>query len=201
MTKRIKAHFQYGWWVYLLIIAAVITLWLSVFAQLAKPKANEVLNITFVGGVNSETLADDIKSALDGKTQTPLKKVNVEFISGKNVNLAEIIAMRCLGDCDLIIFGEEYIGGLIAPNFRPLDAEKLSGYFGGITPFVEEEKTYGVLLYDGVSRTNFANYYKGDKKFWAFITPVSENAAGLNGKGSEKDDAALKAIRYLTEAV
>lgn len=200
MNRRTKAHFQYGWWVYLLIVVAAITLWVAVFAQLARPKAYEVLNITIVGEVNGDKITEDLVKELDGKTAHPLKKINVEVVSGKSLNLAEVIAMRCIGDTDLILFDEEFLFKTMSSNFKAVDGEKLNSWFGGITPYEEEDKTYGMLLYDGVSQTNFSNYYNGENKFWAFITPVSENAAKINGVGEEENDSALQAIKYLMGA-
>lgn len=201
MNRRTKAHFQYGWWVYILIIVAVITLWVSVFSQLAKPKPYEVLNITFVGSADDKNLKDDLQNALKDKTSYPLKKINVEVVSGKALNLAEIISMRCMGETDLIIFEEDYIVKPLSLNFKGIDGSKLNGYFNGATLYNEDEKTYGMQLYDGSTKTNFTKYYKGENKWWALITPTSENVAKINGIGEEKNDAALQAIKYLMEAV
>lgn len=200
MKKRIKTHFQYSWWVYLLVIVAVITLWISAFSKLAEPKVYERLNITIVGNVDGKNISTDLDKALEGKTAKPIKELNVEVVSGKNIQLAEIIAMRCIGDCDVVIFEEDFIGGLIAPNFRPLDDSKLLKCFPDAELYKIEDKTYGTLLFDGASQTNFKTYYKGDKKFYAFVTPVSENCAQINGKGEEQHNAAILALKYFTEA-
>lgn len=198
---RIKSHFQYGWWIYLLIVAAVVTLWCSIFYELSKPATNEILTITIVGNVEDTTLADDLKKALDGKTSAELKKINVEVVSGTTLNIGEIVAMRCMGDTDIIIFDEDYIVTPVALNFKAIDESALVNRFGNVELYKEEDSTYGFLLYDGTTKTNFANYYNGEKKFWAFITPVSENASAINGKGKKEDDTALQALEYLMEAV
>ena len=200
MNKRVKTHFQYSWWAYILIIVAVITLWVSVFVKLAEPKADERLNITIVGSVDGKNIAADLEKALESKTNKPLKEINVEIIAGDNVQIGEIIAMRCMGETDLIIFEEEYIVKPLSLNFKPVDESRIKEYFGSSDLYKEDDKTYGVLLYDGTSQINFKTYYKGDKKFYAFVTPVSENCAKLNGKGAEESDAAIQAIKYFTEA-
>lgn len=181
MNKRIKTHFQYGWWVYVLIIVAAVTLWISVFVELAKPKPYEVLNITVVGKADGDKIEEQLKSYFGDE----LKEINVEVIAGNNLMLGEIVAMRCLGETDFIIFEEEYIVKPASLNFSPLDENKLIAYFGERELYREEDKIYGVKM---------------NGNFWALVTPVSENCAKINGKGEEKNDAALRAIKYLTEA-
>lgn len=200
MKRAIKTHFQYSWWVYLLIIAAVITLWVSIFTKLAEPKAYEKLNITIVGNVDGDALSFDLEKVLEGKTNKPLKEINVEVVSVNNLQLGEIIAMRCMGETDLIIFEEDYIVKPLSSNFSPFEENALKNSFPDAEIYSENGKAYGTLLFDGISQTNFKTYYQGDKKFYAFITPVSENCAALNGKGEKENDAVIQAIKYLTEA-
>lgn len=81
MNKReIKIHLQYSWWIYLLLAIAVVAIWLSIFAKLAEPKANEMLNITIVGSVDENKMQSGISTALNGKTEKPLKEIRVESL-------------------------------------------------------------------------------------------------------------------------
>lgn len=197
--SRIRTHFQYSWWVYIVIIVLTSVLWCTVFGRLAQPKADEMLNITIVGDVDDSSLAEDLARALEGKTSKPLKEVNIEVVSGSNGMLGDIIAMRCLGETDLMIFEEDYLLRPMSSNFGVIDTEQLKQYITDAEFYNEDGEVLGMLLYDGMTDCNFVRYYSGDKKFWVFITPVSENAAMVNGKGTEDADAALQAITYLME--
>lgn len=197
--NRIKAHFQYGWWVYPVIFAAVSVLWWTVFSRLAEPKADELLNITIVGEADDTGLAEDLSAALKGKTAKELKEINIEVVSGDNFMLADIVAMRCMGETDLLIFEEDYLLQPMSSNFGPIDSELLKSYFPDAELYEEEGEVLGMLLFDGDKDCRFAGYYSGDSKCWVFITPTSENAAMLNGEGTEENNTALLAIRYLME--
>lgn len=197
--SRVKTHFQYGWWIYLIIIAAVIIFWCTVFSRLAEPDSDEMLNITIVGDADDEALSADLAEALEGKTAKPLKEINIEIVSGDDAALSDIVTMRCLGETDFIIFEEEYIIRPVSSNFGPVDEDGWRTYFPDAQLYEEEGAIYGMLLYDGQTECNFTDYYSGDQRCWVFVTPVSENAAALNGKGEAQDDAALQAIQYLME--
>lgn len=197
--SRIKAHFQYSWWIYLVICAAVVVFWCSVFSHLAAPKADEMLNITIVGDADGEKLSEELQNALEGKTQKPLREIHVEVVSPTNAMLADIVAMRCLGETDLIIFEEDALVTPVSSNFGSIDREQLKEYFPDAVLYEEEGETFGMLLYDGETDCHFSEYYSGDQSCWVFITPCSENAAMLNGKGTKENDTALQAIQYLME--
>lgn len=196
---RIRAHFRYSWWVYLVIAAAATALWCSVFAKLADPKADEMLNITFVGETEPADFSDDLRKALEGKTSKPLKEINLEVVSSTNGMIGDIIAMRCLGGTDLIIFEEDALLEPMSSNFGGLDREQMRERFGDAVFYEEDGDLMGLLLYDGEAGCRFLRYYSGNQKCWVFIPPKAENTARLNGEGDAEDDAALQAIQYLME--
>lgn len=196
---RVRIHLQYGWWIYLLIVAAAAVVWCTVFAGLAQPRANERLNLVLVGEFDAEALSEDLLETLEGKTVRPLKEINVEVVSGENGMLADIITMRCIGDTDLIIFEASYLLEDMESCVAALDDDMLDTYIGHSERYEENGEALGLLLYDGEKKTNFSEYYSGHDVCWAFVTPVSQNAAALNGEGDEADDAVLRVIRYLME--
>lgn len=199
--SNIKTHLQYEWWAYLLIAVAVIAIWLSVFAKFAEPAPNEMLNITVVGTIDEKGMQDGLFAELKGKTNKQLKEVNIETIAKNNAMLGELLAMRCVGDTDFIIFEEDAIYDNMGDLFYPVDKELFSEYVPNAKYLEQNGETLGILLNGENTLNRFTNFYKGEKKCWLFITPASKNVAAMNGKGEKADNSALLAIQYLLEEV
>lgn len=121
-------------------------------------------------------------------------------MASNNAMLGELIAMRCVGDTDFIIFEEDCIYDNIGDLFSPIDKSIMSSYIGECEYLVQKDITLGILLNGENAKNNFTEFYKGEKKCWLFITPASCNVAAMNGKGNEQDNAALLAIKYLLES-
>ncbi len=191
MNKKFVNHFQYSWWVYIVIAFAFIFLWSSVFEALAKPESNERLNVSFIGtGFDHKKLETDLCNSVFKDTK--IEEVFVESVVADE-GLNNILYVRSQGEYDVIIIQETVVfSGMCKSYFEPLDKALMTQYFGDITFYEEDGQAYGILL-DG---PGFADYYSGEESCYLFVAPVSQNFAGIYG-GNEDDDAVIRLIQYL----
>ena len=202
--KALINHLHYYFWLYAVVFVAVIVFWYFLFSALAKPAANERLNLTFIGiNINDKGLQEHLTENIPKISEQTIKKSEVEQLTWTddyNMNLT--LLARSNGNSDIIIIEESTISEKnisLGAYFAELEKAKVKSYFGEETEVYEQNgKVYGVCIYDGEKANNFSDYYTGNVKCWAFITPASHNAAKWNGEGKEEDAVALEVLKYLT---
>ena len=58
---------------------------------------------------------------------------------------------------------------------------------------------YGLEIYSPGKQNRFSAFFSGEQTYYVFLSKESVNLAGLNGKGNNADDAALRILSYLLE--
>lgn len=200
--KEFNNYLSYNWWAYVAIVLVVVILWLSVFTVLAKPSPNEKLHISFVGtDFYNDSLETQLKKVVPTLSSQEIKSLYVESVYSDNTYiLSQIVTTRCIGDTDFLIYTRDLITDEMGRSlFAPLSIEDTRRLFGDVEVLEFENKVYGILVFDGNNSNNFSKYYNGEEKCYLSFTPVSENIAGLNNKGNQSDDIALKVVQWLLE--
>ena len=185
MKKKLKTHLAYSWWGYLLLAAAVSTLWWQLFRAASQPKENEALLISFIGtAVDTDAIEAQFKAALPALTQQEVKLVTVEHLRGEDsYTLSQLLFSRCLS-ADVVVMGREAMfEGIGDGYFAPLEEAEIVSALGGVSFYREGDAAYGIEL-PGADA-------------WLFFTVNSPNAGGLNGQGRVEDDAALQFAKWL----
>ncbi len=201
MKTGLRNHLYYHWWVYVMSAALIVALWLSVFDRLAQPKANEQINITYIGGsFDHLKLQSDLYDVLPERTQQNIKRISVEnaVIEGE-YDLNTILRARTAGSCDFFIIESSVIGQYemdLSSYFPEADASALETLVEDVEYIAEGGKVYGLSCTGGMT---LASYYSGKNECMIFFNKHSVNLSDLFG-GNEKQDAALQIIRFLTEA-
>lgn len=195
-----KRILQYHWWQYVLAVLLPILLWCTVFDALGKPEKNECLRILFVGQtLDEQRLQEDLKDAIGQMTDQKLKQVKVTQTMPNGLAMGELLTARQF-DCDLVILASNDLPeGIGQGFFAPLSQELLAHFpeHAAYTEPVENTALpYGIAL---SGETRFAGYLSEQADCVLFFSTESVNLAALNGKGSAKDDAALRAAEYLLE--
>lgn len=197
MKNLIKNHFVYQWWKYLAVVIVAVVFWVYLFNTLARPQSNEQIKITFVGNdFNNTLLKDDIKvnlNTLQGNQN--IKEIGVEcFYSEDAYTLSTVLSTRVTSDTDFVIIKENQLKDFDIPAFFvELSESDVTQNFGNVPTYSREGKLYGIQL----NSDTFAKYYQGKENCYAFITSVSENFGGTNGKGSPADKVCVNLINYL----
>lgn len=191
MKQKFSNHFQYNWWVYIVIALTFVLLWSFVFESLAKPAANERLYISFIGtDFNHTKLQFDLEEGLFEESYT--REVFVESAVPQG-NLNDLLYVRSQGEFDAVILPETYIfNGMADTYFGPLNQSQVTELLGDVTFYEENGQAYGILL----EGERFSQYYTGAETCYLFVAPVSQNFAGIFG-GNASDDAVVRLIEYL----
>lgn len=196
MKTSFRNHLAYTWWIYLLILIGVIVFWTALFQFALKPRAYETINVTFVGeGFDNLDFKEKIED-MSKEHRQEIKEVNVESVLTENSYvLNNILVSRSIGETDFVIVTESNMLSNIGSAYFIEFDDKLKEAFDGVELYYEDGSVYGIRL-DGSDV--FKQYYHGEEKCYLFITSVSENFGGLNGKGETYNDLALQITKYLT---
>lgn len=198
-----RKRLLYRWPVYVLGIVALIFVLSTAWENLTKPAMNEKLSVCFVGQDFRDAEAQTTLSESFGAfTAQPLKDLTAESIYYDNGNLmAEALTVRCVGETDFIILEDDYLIEEIGSRyFSEIPAEIVQQYFPEAVTYQEDGRVYGICVYspeEEITDTGFSEFYDGSNSCWLFFTIVSENTAGMNGKGTQSDTAALDLAAYL----
>lgn len=198
-----KQRLLYRWPICLLGLVTLVFIVSTLWNQITKPDMNEKLSICFVGqNFNHEEAQSQLSQKPSPFTEQVLKELTVESLYHDNgTMLAEALTVRCIGETDFIILEDDYLFDQIGSRYFseiPKDIAKL--YFPDAETYEEDGRIYGIRVHspdDGGESSAFSKYYKGENACWLFFTVVSENTAGMNGKGNTADTAALDLAAYL----
>ena len=192
-------HLHYHWWKYVILAMLSIMIWSWVFDTLAKPAKNEKVSIVFFGeGLDSQALHADLSAAKNDLTQQKIRFVDVSQAFADRDHLGQVLMARTY-DSDLMILPAELVDHLSAYGFfmplsdPPKDIPAYTQETDG------ETVVYGLEIYSPASQNRFSSYCSGEQTYYVFLSKESVNLAGLNGNGSQTDDAALQILTYLLE--
>lgn len=204
MTKnktnpRLSSHLHYHWWKYVLLAVLSIMIWTAVFDTLAKPARNEKVGIVFFGDALDVTaLHADLSAVIDDLTEQEIAYVDVFQTFADYEHLGQVLMARTY-DYDLLVLPAECVDMLSAYGFfmplpeTPKDIPTYSQETNG------ETVAYGLEIYSPGSQNRFSAFCSGDQTYYVFLSKESVNLAGLNGNGTQTDDAALRILTYLLE--
>lgn len=196
---RLSTHLHYHWWKYVLLAVLSILLWTAVFDTLAKPAKNETVGIVFFGdGLDVTALHTDLTAAIDDLTEQKIRFVDISQTFADRDHLGQILMAR-IQDSDLLILPAQLVDNLSAYGFFiPLDDTPKD-----ISTYTQEKDgktvTYGLKIYSPNTQNRFSSFCSGEQTYYVFLSKESVNLAGLNGNGSQTDDAALRILAYLLE--
>ena len=197
--NRLSDHLHYHWWKYVLLTVLSIVIWTSVFDTMAKPKRNEKVGIVLFGdGLDVSALHADLSAVIGELTEQDIVYVDVSQTIADYEHLGSILTSR-IYDYDLLVLPADFVDMLSAYGFfAPLPDNRKD-----IPKYTQETdgKTvaYGLEIYHPGSQNRFSAFCSGDKTYYVFLSKDSVNLAGLNGNGSQSDDAALRLLEYLLE--
>jgi ABC-type glycerol-3-phosphate transport system substrate-binding protein len=201
MKSSLKNYLRYNWWMYIVSAILVLALWLSVFSKLAELKANEQINITYIGSAfNHLELQSDLQDAMPDITNQNIKRVSVEnAVVDGDYDLNTILRARSSGSCDFFIIESSVIEKYemnLASYFSELSVSEIEKFFGNIGRVEEDGKLFGIELNENA---RLYDYYTGNGKLKIFFVNQSVNLSTLNG-GDEEQDAAIQVIKFLAES-
>ena len=197
---RLSSHLYYHWWKYVLLAVLSIVIWTAVFDTLARPARNEKVGILFFGdSLDVTALHADLSAVMDDLTQQEVSYVDVSQTFADYEHLGQLLTARTY-DYDLLVLSAEQVDKLSAYGFfLPLpdntwkDIPKYSQEKDG------ETVAYGLEIYTPGSQNRFSSFCSGEQTYYVFLSKESVNLAGLNGNGTQTDDAALRILEYLLE--
>lgn len=195
----LSTHLHYHWWKYVILTALSILVWTAVFDTLAKPAPNEKVGIVFFGyDLDVPALHADLSAAIDDLTEQEITYVDVSQTFADYEHLGQILMTRTF-EYDLLVLPAELVDMLAAYGFfMPLPDD-----WNSIPTYTQEKdgKTvaYGLEIYSPGSQNRFSAFCSGEQTYYVFLSKESVNLAGLNGKGTQTDDAAVQMLTYLLE--
>ena len=190
---KTKTFFRYFYWLYILILILTISIWTTIFDNLAKNKPYEEINIIYFG---SDLAVDELKSDLEYFTSSfeqEIKAVNIEVRKIEDSFFTTLLTTKITVN-DIVLISEEYMNDYIgASYFRTLINLNIEAKY-----YEESEIKYGIVVYDDeIKETKFSEYYSGDKSIYLFLSPNSVNLGMLYNNGEKENDAAIKVAEYL----
>lgn len=190
---KIKSFFRYFYWVYLLVLIGTISLWITVFDNLAKNKPYEEVNIIYFGSD-----LDDKKMLADLTVYTStlnqhIKAVNIEVRQVEEDFFSTLLTAKKVTN-DIILISEEYMFEYLGGNyFRTLNNVSIHAKY-----YLESDIKYGIVVYDKeITNSKFSEYYSGEKSVYLFFSPDSVNLGKLYNNGKKENDVAIKVAEYL----
>lgn len=193
---KLKRALKDYWWLYLLIAFALILGWTSLFNALDRIRDNEQITVSVYNAeCDTEALRNQIDEALPSLTKQQIIALYVDDIElpTEDDRFKTKLTMQIL-QSDIVILPESMLPEInIAEYFLPLPQELAQE-----DCYRFDGQAYGTLV---GSDTRFGVFCAQTEAYYAFVSPQTVNLAGLNGRGTETDDAALVIFRYLTEVV
>lgn len=195
-----RRHLQYNWWKYLLVVLLPVIIWLTVFAQMAKPASNARLRVLYVGdGLDPSGFQQELTLQLSELSTQVLQEIAVTQVSPVGISYTEYLTARCF-DYDLLILSPDWcpegIGQAVFSRIPPA----LLGSFPSSDVYTEvvekSDLPYAFVLPETSPFYSFSS--DRGRPCLLFPSPESVNLDGKNKKGNLGDDAALQAMRYLS---
>ncbi len=204
--NKLKAHLQYFWWKYLLVLVGIVFLWTSVFSTLAKPDDNEQVVVSHFGtDYDYAAMNNEILEKLPSITPQTLKTASFTTVASANDSMLSQLIQTRIYTSDIMILSEEMVSDdLLKFNFKQIPQNIIAEYFTDNLSDFEfynvDGKPFGIILNPLSGKNNFSKYYTGTKKCIAVFSCESVNLAAMYGEGNPTDNAALCVMRYLLEA-
>ena len=201
-----KKHLRMNWWKYIAALLLPAILWSTAFFLRGRPDGNERLRILLVGeGADAAALQADLEAALQSLTAQTVGEITVTQQIPENVEYGQWLISRQFS-FDILIVSEPWRTERMGQNYFRRMSDQLSADFSSVPQYVETTEygtlSYALVLHDEQTRTRFSDYLEAETGAWLlFFSPESVNLGGENGKGEQKDDAAIAAARYLSEAI
>ena len=190
---KFKSFFRYFYWLYILILILTISLWVTVFDNLAKNEPYEEINIIYFGSnLDGEQLKNDLLEFTSGFEQE-IKAVNVEVRNVEKDFFSTLLTTKKVTN-DIVIISEEYMFEYIGGScFRTLKNVNIDAKY-----YMESEVKYGIIVHDKeIINNKFSEYYTGESNIYLFFSPDSVNLGRLYNNGEKENDAAIKVAEYL----
>lgn len=201
--KQMPGHLQYDWWKYIAALLIPLVLWGSVFSIVAKPKANERLNVLFLGeGLHAETLQEDLTARIKDCTQQNIKSVQVSVAKFEKDNFSQQL-IAATYSYDIIIIGQSQMTETIGQDYFQVLPEEFRSEWDSVyeEKIQDQQLTFGVVMWDDNVNNTFGKYYDGLERCFAFISPQTHNLYPFSKQSKQGDDAAVVALRWLMETV
>ncbi len=205
MNKRLSSHFQYGFWIYVVVAVLSIALWCGLFSVIYEPSANEKVSVFMLSDkMDPKILEDHLDSRIGKLTTQEIKEVNVEATYVKIEDAYTILASRVLS-CDILIIPESMLipdenGNSIIPtnHFSSLPQEIIGNFaFDEKDMFYYGDLPFGIYISGGAKETLVDHLYETEERFVLFLSAYSPNMNNLYGKGESGDGAALDILKYV----
>lgn len=194
-----KAHMQYHWWKYALVLMTAVCVWGWTFHAVAQPKENERLHILLVGeSFDEKSLESDLMQMLPNLTQQELRQIKVTQSKIIGDDAWRILQARFY-EYDLVIIDEAYLPRNIdaAVDYQGMTKEMLLHFSKEMLYAVTSANGTAAYGFEAGEEANLNQYFSGEGKCYCFPSPWSVNYAALNGSGSEQDDCGQKVLEYL----
>lgn len=194
--KEIKNHFQYRWWLYVVLTVAVIALWITLFGILGRVDDTEKFHITFIGsGFDDRMFKSDLPDVIKSNSKQNIEQINVEsIVEESDYALTMLLSTRTQGSTDLFIWSGELKGNL-GDMFARLNETALASKLGDNVVYLRDnDGIYGIEI---TKNDTLSKYYSGNEKCYLFVSADSVNFGGINGKGAIENDVGLSIIKYL----
>ncbi len=205
--KKIAAHFQYNFPLYIAVLLVFSLIWCTVFSSLSKPKPEEKITISYFGEkLSTAELKAELAERMSRITEQNIKETSVNLIPKTgDVFSAPMIEAKTLTS-DIVILSLDYFTDtVIKNNFAALSesaAEMLKNELGSSVEYHSiDGSVYGVILtYPDISN-NLTKYYSGESRLLAVPSQSSVNFGNLFGNSAEENTAAISVLKYLLTEV
>ncbi len=186
VSSRVKNHFAYLWWAYLLAGGAIIATLVTVYSNLAQPKKSETLVLTYLGsGLDSAKLEADCYQDKEKITAKTIKQINVEALTiDAPSTFDSVIRARTSKGVDLFVIESALLTKYqvdIPSYFASVNETRFYEYF--TNPIAIDSKIYGSTV-EKASR--LGKHYSGESSLNLYFNTHSENMQYLFEKGDGK---------------
>lgn len=188
------------WWAYLSALLLIIFVWWGVFSYVDRIKDNQRVTIAvYNSDCDTQALRDDLAQKLPQLTRQSVLELYVDShqIQMSSDGGKKLLSMQIL-QSDLLILPESLVSEMDICAYFPQIPENLS--FARNTQFYEVDgEKYGILLSGDDVQSIFDNYCNDAQRYYVFLSESSYNLAGIYGRGTQEDDAALVLLYYLLD--
>jgi len=173
--NKLKNTLHYSWLYYVLVVLLAVALWLVSFNLFHAPKEFESLDIFFAGSIKDYQIEQEAQNAL---AEHGVKAVEFYSSNPADNTFATKYNVVGLNNCDVCI-----VPLSIAENTQcNLTFLELTDLYG-CSPFVQEGKTYGILL-PSEAKTALEQYFTFTNEEYVLLinesTVNSGSASSLN---------------------
>lgn len=186
------------WWAYLSAMLLIIFVWWGVFSYVDRIKDNQRVTIAVYNSTcDTQALRDRLAQKLPELTQQTVLEL---YVDSREIQMGadggkKLFSMQIL-QTDLLILPESVISEMDVSAYFPPIPENIS--LAGNACFYEADgKKYGILLSGDDVPSIFGDYCTDTQRYYLFLSESSYNLAGIYGRGTQEDDAALVLLYYL----